>query len=273
MLTIPSTLELLDEIDYEDAGIGGGILHQRLPVFVGRNVALPPRLDGLVLTSDLQGMEPLSVTASPRPLGRLVADRLEELSQAQKIPSTHRMGLVLAGDLYSVPDLSRRGGSGLVDSIWLEFADRFRWVTGVLGNHDELQRREDLEARENIHLLDGETRNVDGMTIAGVGGIMGRPTKLNRKTPEHFLGLLRTCIDRRPDLMVLHEGPSVEEVGLRGSPEIRKILEETPPQTVVFGHCHWPDPVRTIADTILLNVDARVILLLRADRPATKSSV
>lgn len=264
MFTIPNTLDLLDEVDYEDAGVGGGTLKQRLAVLVGRNVALPPGLDGLVLTSDLQGMEPRSVTESPRPLGRLVADRLAELSQLQKIPPTHRIGCLLAGDLYSLPDLSRRGASGPVDSIWLDFADRFRWVAGVLGNHDQLERGDALEARENIHLLDGEIRDIDGMTIAGVGGIMGRPTRLNRKTPEHFLGLVRACVDRRPDVLVLHEGPSIEEEGLRGSPEIRKIIEEAKPHAVVFGHCHWPDPVKTIAETVLLNVDARVVLLLRA---------
>ena len=263
MLEIPETLELLDEIDYEDAGVHGGTLRRRLPFLVGRHVDLPPDLDGLILTSDLQGMEPLASVESPRPLGRLVAHRLEELSRARTIPPTHRMGAVLAGDLHSVPDLSRRGASGPVDAIWLDFADRFRWVAGVLGNHDQLEGRDDLEARGNVHLLDGEVRNLDGLEIAGVSGIMGRPTKLNRKTPEHFLGLVRACCGRRPDLVVLHAGPSIEEEGLRGSHEVREILEKTTRQSVVFGHCHWPEPMRTIGETVLLNVDARVVLLLR----------
>ena len=46
------------------------------------------------------------------------------------------IGVLLAGDLYTVPALDRRGGSGDVTAVWRAFGDEFSWVVGVAGNHD-----------------------------------------------------------------------------------------------------------------------------------------
>ena len=40
---------------------------------------------------------------------------------------------------------------------------------------------------DRMELLDGTFVDVDGLRIAGVGGIIGRPTKLNRKTQDDYM--------------------------------------------------------------------------------------
>ena len=46
------------------------------------------------------------------------------------------IGVLLAGDFYTVPALDRRGGSGDVTAVWKAFGDESSWVVGVPGNHD-----------------------------------------------------------------------------------------------------------------------------------------
>jgi len=75
--------------------------------------------------------------------------------------------------------------------------------------------------------------------------------------------------DLRPDdpdapapLVVLHGGPDVPELGRLGHPAIREALLEHPPTLVVCGHCHWKEPLATLANgTQVVNVDSRLIVL------------
>jgi hypothetical protein len=43
---------------------------------------------------------------------------------------------------------------------------------------------------------------------------------------------------------------------------IREVLLRHPPTVVVCGHCHWPEPLATLANgTQIVNVDSRMIVL------------
>ena len=90
-------------------------------------------------------------------LGEQLADELVRLAVAGAVPDPARTGVLLAGDLYTVPPLERRGGAGDTTPVWQAFADRFRWVAGVVGNHDDFGGRTAgaVGDGDRAHLLDG----------------------------------------------------------------------------------------------------------------------
>jgi len=174
-----------------------------------------------------------------------------------------------------VPDLARRGGLGDVRSVWLAFAERFRWLAVVLGNHDEIgPRNRDLEkvARTpRVHVLDGGVAELDDLRVGGVHGIIGNPTKLNRQTPATFVEKIESVLSEGADVLVLHEGPDAQGPDgrtLRGSADVREALEGaglTRPPLVVCGHSWWPHALVELAGGVqVLKVDARVVVLERA---------
>ncbi|MGB1277570.1 MAG: metallophosphoesterase, partial [Nannocystaceae bacterium] len=146
-----------------------------IPVLTGRIRGLPPGLAGLVMTSDLQARE---VGPANRAIGVVVADTLANLSREQGL-DPQRVGVVLAGDLYTSDTLHRRFGVGDVCDVWDAFAEHFRWVTGVLGNVDRLKKA----ARKRHKLLTGTTLTLDGLRVSGVSGILG-PNKMENRRPE-----------------------------------------------------------------------------------------
>jgi Icc-related predicted phosphoesterase len=249
----------------------GEIEEIRIPVLRASVDALPEEIDAIVAAADLQALEP-PAEGPQRLIGEGLAERLGELARRGDLSPPERTGILLAGDLYTVPDLAKRGGSGDVRSVWLAFAERFRWVAAVLGNHDEIgPRNRDLEkvARtRGLHVLDGEVRSLDGLRVGGVHGIMGNPSRLNRQTPEAFLEKIALALAENAHLLLLHEGPDALHEGspLTGSADIRAVLEEAESAPlVVCGHSWWPVPLVDIAGGVqVLKVDGRVVVLGRA---------
>jgi hypothetical protein len=113
------------------------------------------------VVSDLQGI------ARGELLGIAVAAELAPLT-------SEHTGVIIAGDMFSVAAADKRGGFGDVAPVWHAFADRFRWVAGVSGNHDDVR----AVRRPNAHVLDG------GESAAA---------------------------ESKPDILVLHEGPQGDE--------------------------------------------------------------
>ena len=225
---------------------------ERLPVLRGEIVGLPPALDGLLLTSDLQARE-----SGPRgrPIGVALAEAIEPLCAAIGLRARH-VGVILAGDLYTHPTLAKRFGVGDVSETWDAFAARFAWVTGVLGNVDRLPPA----ARRRLDLLDDEHRTFDGIRVAGVSGIIGDPRMENRRTEAEVLRALERLLRRDPELLVLHEGPAVPGEDRRGNEAIRRALRAYA-GTVVCGHCRWPRPLARLRDAQVVNTDGRCLLL------------
>ena len=268
--------EPFDTIRYLNAG-RKRVQEATLPLLRGTVSRLPDPLDALVVAADLQGRALASDGSSQRPLlGEVLAEHLAVLAERGEFPSLERVGVLLGGDLYTVPELDRRGGLGDVRPVWNAFACRFRWVAGVAGNHDGFgSNPRDVElflAHPQVHLFDGDVRTIDSVRIGGVGGIIGKPTKPNRKNPDHFLGLLEQVIQKGSEIVVLHESPSIPGRRCRGRPEIRETIEavarEAPAARgfpiVVCGHVRWPEPlVELEAGVQFLNVDARVVVLTR----------
>lgn len=236
-----------------NAGPGGTPEPVEVPLLRGRIERLPAGLEALLLLSDIQAMD--LDAAPPRLAGEAMAERVAELAGAGELPAAERTGVLLAGDLWSDPACAKRGGLGDVTAVWTAFAREFRWVAGVLGNHDRVAGR--LPA--NAFLLDGELLHLDGLAIGGVAGIAGNPRKPNRRAAEEQSDRILELLLAGPDLLVLHEPPEVD--GRRGSPDVRAALDADGGSTlVVCGHCHWSEPLVELPRQVL-NVDGRMVLL------------
>lgn len=78
---------------------------------------------------------------------------------------------------------------------------------------------------------------------------------------------LELVLLERPDVLVLHQGPSIEGVSRKSSESVAGLLQRAshPPALCVCGHDHWARPLVDLpSGTRVLNVDHRVVILQRA---------
>jgi len=251
--------EQIREVHYLNASSRGSTDVERLPVSRGTlAAALPGELDALIVCSDLQGIVPGPGGRSEL-LGVQVAAVLEELAFDEVIAPAARTGVILAGDLYSVPAANKRGGYGDVAEVWAAFVERFAWVAGVAGNHDDVSGVATLGAR--VHLLDGGLAEPDGLRIGGVGGIIGNPRKPGRRSEADQLRAIDGAIGYDLDILVLHEGPHGGDKQ-PGNDAIRATIEAGGVGLTICGHDHWRVPLAAHRHGQILNVDARVVVLV-----------
>ena len=266
--------EPIVEFPFLNAGRGpGGFYVDRLPVHLATVDRLPTGAEAVVATADLQGRERFEDSSGGpiRLLGEVVPGRLVcEVLPALGIESGKQVSAFLAGDFYTVPALDKRGGTGDVTAVWDSFADSFSWVAGVAGNHDTFGEHHSRRTQllSNAHYLDGETVESDGLRIAGIGGIIGKATRLNRRSHDDFLATLNRLIDARPDVLLMHDGPDGTDSSQRGIREVRDtLLEEASRCLVIRGHAHWKQPfVEFETGLQILNVDARIVILTSDER-------
>lgn len=252
--------ELVGEIRYLSAAPGGRGRTEdaRLPIARARLAApLAAELDAVIVCSDLQGIVPGS-DGSPL-LGAELAAVLEGLAYDGALPPPPRTGVILAGDLYALPAVDRRGGHGDVADVWAAFADRFAWVAGVAGNHDDVVGVPRLG--DTVHLLDGDVVEIDGLRIGGVGGIIGESRKPGRRPAADQLRAIGRVIAGGVDVLVMHEGPHGGD-GQPGHAAIRDAVEAGGVGLTICGHAHWATPLAEHAAGQILNVDARAVVLL-----------
>lgn len=131
-------------------------------------------------------------------------------------------------------------------------------VAGVHGNHDVL-----TEVPPGATVLDGRQETIAGIRLAGICGIMGCQTRPQRRSPESYLHLYEHLLDGGPEILLSHCGPDEPSCGRIGDPAIREILQRKGETLAIFGHCHWPDPLAEIGANQALNVDGRVVVLVR----------
>ncbi len=244
---------------YLNAARGGGTEVRLLPVQRGVARGLPDGLDALIATSDLQGIVPDPRTREATLLGVAVAELLEELAFDDVLPPAARSGVVLAGDLYSVPEANKRGGHGGVEDVWAAFAGPFAWVVGVAGNHDDVAR---VVTDDRVAVLDTAAVTRDGLRLGGVGLIAGNPAKLGRRAEDDQLDRIELVAVSGVDVLVLHEGPRGDDAQ-PGHPLIRRVVEEHAVPLTICGHVHWDEALARHARGHVLNVDTRVVVLTR----------
>jgi Icc protein len=179
------------EILFLNAGRGpGGFYADQLPVLDAVVDRLPEGVSTIIATADLQGRERFQdgPNGVPRLLGEALPGRLAaEILPGLALEQEH-IGVFLAGDLYTVPALDRRGGSGDVRAVWEAFGDEFAWVVGVAGNHDTFGADPNAAPRfpRHLHYLDNDRVNIDGCQIAGLGGIIGSRASPDAVLDERF---------------------------------------------------------------------------------------
>jgi 3',5'-cyclic-AMP phosphodiesterase len=256
----------IHHIPYQCAASGkGGIANLNLPIHLGTVDRLPADLGALVVTSDLQGIDP----HLNRLMGHRVAEELEALiDNLEATPNSLQTGVILAGDLYA--RLDRRGGSGDVRAVWEDFHRRFRWVAGVAGNHDSFGTTTTEFAQfsqiANLHHLDGRIVRVDELDLAGISGLISTKQKPFRRPQKVYQQLMRDLLDRSPDILILHEGPSVPDHNLRGNDTIRAELINRRSILSICGHVFWKQPVVNFPQGgQVLNVDSRAVILVAAN--------
>ncbi len=259
------------EIPYLNAGKGPGNFYEdKLPILTATVDRLPQGVSAILATGDLQFRERFedSDGGPIKLLGEVLPKRLKrEILPKLDFP-TGEVGVFLVGDLYTVPALDRRGGSGDVTEVWEAFLAEFDWVAGVAGNHDLFGEYDKPPAwlvnLGKAHYLDGYRANRPNLKMGGVGGIIGNPSKPQRKTETHYLNQLENLLFQSLDVVILHDGPNGDS-RQGGTVRIREILEEFPPVFVIRGHCHWRNPLATLNNgTQVLNVDARLVILREA---------
>lgn len=215
--------------------------------------------------SDLQGREYLSdrLKGTERLLGEAVAEELSLLVGLREIPPISTV--MICGDLYEYPDCRKPGGTGPVEAVFLSLSQVSEEVIAVLGNHDSLASTTKLPAK--ILVLDGNVVKTNfGLRIGGQGGIIGDPKRHNRRDEDTFVRHLELCIQKRPHILMLHQGPEDAKKGLEGNPAITQSLEKGFSGLTLFGHTHWPhSPLIDIGNGQALNLEARVVVVSPAD--------
>ena len=264
--------EPICRIAYENVSTKRVVVIGQLEVLKSTVTALPNKLDAILFTGDLQGRAVRPNDRLPgRLLGELLAEELQVLASHGAIPALDRIGVVLVGDLYARPEMDKRGGTGDVRSVWKAFANCCRWVVGVAGNHDMFgpsfseAHVKAFNQQPQIHLLDGQAVNVDGLKVAGLSGIVGNPRRPFRRTEADFTAAVKRLSDDEPDLLLMHDGPDVPGYNFKGWTSVRQTLEVSKPTVVVRGHAYWRNPLFALRNnTQVLNVDSRAILAVRA---------
>ena len=258
------------EIKYENVDNTRRIVRNTLPLIRGYVDWLPEGLEGILLTSDLQGREPRRNTeGNMQLLGELLAESLISLLN-EELPSLERIGVVLAGDFSTRPNLDRRGGYGDVRGIWRAFIKYYRWTVGIAGNHDLFSKAPSIPEFEaflredGVNFLDGNLIRLDSLRIAGISGIIGNPSKPFRREQTDYVNAIRKLLNESPDILILHDGPDIPETNLMGNQIIREALHATRPPLIVRGHKYWSVPLAELPNGIqVLNVDSRVVLLTK----------
>ena len=224
----------------------------------------------LVLTGDLQFREVKKDTnGQNRLIGNLLAEELFMLSQTGKLPPADNIGIILAGDLYCVENLDKRGGLGDVTEVWDSFGEYFPHVFGVLGNHDSigtLTINKLSEFPKGLNILHKNHLKVNGLKVAGISGIVGDPARPNRVQEGEYLKALQDLLNIRPDILITHEAPKFDEFNLSGNKPYRDYLEASNPTVIVCGHNHWKIPYLKLNNEVqIFNVDSRCIILISSN--------
>ncbi|MBU2669950.1 metallophosphoesterase [Actinoplanes bogorensis] len=263
MRLLSGRAERWTSVPFLSAARGGGTEAVRLDVELLRVDSLPAGCSAVLVAGDLQGIAPSPVSGQAGLLGVALADYLHVWADEGLLPPPTELGVLLTGDLYSAPDADVRGASGDVFDVWLAFAAAgCPMVFGVAGNHDEVDASRVAGLGADIALLDGERRKFGGLTVAGVGGVIGDPGRAMRRTGKEFLAAVERATNPAPDVLLLHEGPTGNAADQRGNPAIRALLERRPPGLTLCGHVHWERATASLGTGALVNTDARAVILV-----------
>jgi hypothetical protein len=268
MRIVGTAPERVVEVGYRRARTGGGTESAWLPVDVLRVDRLPAGCDAVIVTGDLQGVAPSPWGGEPTLLGIALADYLTVWARAGLLPPPERVGVLLAGDLYSAPKADARGVGGPVDAVWWAFAAAgCPFVLGVAGNHDVVTPADLADLGPGVVLLDGACVDRGGIRFGGVASVIGTSMRPGRRDEQTQLAHVDRALRPKPDVLLLHQGPPGRRPDQPGHPALAARIAARPPALVVCGHVRWAVPVSPLPTSPpgdVLNVDGRVVVLRAA---------
>ncbi|NLL05379.1 MAG: hypothetical protein GX270_06230 [Clostridiaceae bacterium] len=254
----------IENIAYKTIGSNGNIMDAQIPILMGEMSGLPKYIDALIVTSDLQGI--VRKDNHEILLGEVLADYLPIFTTIELGLTPQNIGVVLCGDLYA--SLYTRGGLGDVRSVWNQFNKYFKWVIGISGNHDAFGDEkcfQEFKNTEGIYYFDKKVARIDGLKIAGISGIIGKPDRTNRISKEDYLLCLKNLLLKKPDTLMIHQPPQNLMESCNDDEGISEIIEASNPTLVFCGHFHWKNPLIELSNrSQVLNVDSRVVILLNS---------
>lgn len=266
-------LALLRSFISLNAAKGGGRTEKKtLPLLHGQaDWPAGTGLEAVIIVSDMQCYEATPRAGQARRLmSHALIEELCAMGGQGHIPTSTSTGVILAGDFHAEANLIDRGGTGDVQEIWLRFAEHFRWVAGVAGNHDlfhgEARFPDSFDAIDNLFALHGRSVEVDGIKLAGFSGICGSSRKPWRNSDRDTERGIAELLLGNPDVLILHQGPED-----RGARSLAGVVDATLDEygsrlpLLVFGHRHWPEPLNERGETMMLSVDSRIVVLTRAE--------
>ncbi|MEC0090829.1 metallophosphoesterase family protein [Paenibacillus macquariensis] len=257
--------EAADLIPYITASSGGqGIVQAQFPVYYGVIEGLPASVDALIVTSDLQGV--VEEPGGSKLLGEVTPELLKILLSIDRPDiDPDRVVVLLCGDLYADPE--KRGGGGDPCSVWTAFRQIFGTVAGVAGNHDlfnDETKRLLAESEQVYFFEEPDRKSAAEIDLAGLGGIIGRSDKPNRMTERDYLLTLKRLLRKKPDLLLLHQGPEGGLSDQMGHAGIRSALEAEERTLVFCGHVHWERHIAELSNgTQICNADGKVFIFTR----------
>ncbi|MDQ9021150.1 metallophosphoesterase [Acinetobacter sichuanensis] len=239
----------------------------QLPIYRGEIEGLPQSIDSIVVTSDLQGVCNFDNDQTLL-LGEVLAESLALIYEIY-FPQLklEKSWAFLCGDLYA--NLEKRGSSGNPINVWQAFAQVFRQVIGIAGNHDDFGKDlYQLAEFENIHFLDNDFIEINHLKIAGLSGIIGRVDKNFRLPEDEYYSSLKKLLKKQPDILLTHLSPHIQEMNFLGEPQLLHLLEKYAENLLFCGHSHWDtSQVVTLKNnTQILNADSKVFILINKNR-------
>ena len=111
----------------------------------------------------------------------------------------------------------------------------------IYGNHDNIE----ILRKTGVLIEDGEIKEIEGIKISGINGIIGfRKTPFHKK-PNQFLEIAEKLKEKEIDILLIHEVPIIEDFvkqGIKYGSDVYKIINQVieivKPKIVINGHLH-----------------------------------
>ncbi len=253
--------EPIYSIYYENLSYSGKIEFKELIFYDAIVDNLPESIDAIVCTSDLQGIIRNNDNTNEVLLGIHIVNEIALLLEVYGIARVKNTGIILAGDFFVKKGLSGRGGLGFVDEIWYAFSDKFMWVAGVAGNHDNF-RDSFPKNKNNIFFFENSIENIFGISIGGISGIIANSTKRKyRYSEDYFRFNIEKILNSSVDILLLHQN-----IDYRKLMETSKI-EYSNNKIIIFGHKQMEPFFKFDKNNIqIINTHEKVVIIRKNKR-------
>jgi len=172
------------------------------------------------------------------------------------VKSTKPVSLIGLGDL----------GHAWLAADWRSLTD-LTPVSSIYGNHDNLESLRSATNRDGTKVLavDGEVRDVSGLRVGFINGIIAKRGKLRvkgrvpRQSADDFLSAAAKLTG--VDILATHASPNLPDYGsrYRATDEFEildEVIKRVKPALSVSGHLRGPYTLSKLGSTTILRIDS-----------------